>query len=250
MDLREFFHLVFLRQLSQRLSGRRWAVKGGICLRFFHRSPRMSEDLDLDIEPRIGMDALRNAVETSLEGRPTSSALAAKGISGVRATAPKQTRTVQRWKVALLTGGTNPLGTRIEVSRRREDPPFVAGTPGAEILERHALTPFMAHFYGPAEMASQKIAALASPTRTARRDLFDLDHLFTTLMVKPGDLNADRIRGDAATAADKAGGFTYASFREEVLPFLDESMMGLYAHGPAFDALKDRVVAILTRLTG
>ena len=68
-DLREFFHLALLRHLATRLSGRDYAVKGGICLRFFHRSPRLSQDMDVDIVSNVRLKTLQNAVDSILEGK-------------------------------------------------------------------------------------------------------------------------------------------------------------------------------------
>ena len=68
-ELRESFHLAFLRHLATRLFGRSYAVKGGICLRFFHRSPRLSQDLDLDISPEVRLKTLQNAVDSVLGGQ-------------------------------------------------------------------------------------------------------------------------------------------------------------------------------------
>ncbi|MEK7474884.1 MAG: nucleotidyl transferase AbiEii/AbiGii toxin family protein [Candidatus Coatesbacteria bacterium] len=249
LDLREHFHLAFLRHLSQRLRGRRWAVKGGICLRFFHRSPRMSEDIDLDVEPRVSLDALRNAVGPFIEGRLSASVLASGGVTGLASSAPKQTRTVQRWKVSLERGGDAPLTTKVEFSRRRAEIPFTSGTPAAAILERHGFAPFVAHFYDPREMAAQKIAAMASPTRHACRDLFDLDHIFDSLRIDIPGLKPVVPPAEVRTAADKLDGFSYASFREEVVPFLDGDLMELYDNRRAFDDLKERVAAALARLT-
>jgi len=240
LGLREFFHLAFLRQISARLAGRGWSVKGGICLRFFHRSPRLSEDIDLDSEPRIRMETLRNAMDTILESRAFSAMLAVKGIAAVRFSAPKQTPTVQRWKVSLDTGGNLPLSTKIEFSRRRSDTPFSRGTPSAEVLERHSMPPFIAQFYGPAEIAAQKITAIVSASRHVARDLFDLDHLFSVVRADPAE--SLRMAGqDRATVLDKVDSFSFRDFREEVLPYLDEDMMRDYARPESFTALQSRV---------
>ena len=63
--IRESFHLQLLRLLVPRLASRPYAVKGGICLRFFHRSPRLSEDMDLDITG-MPVQTLQKNVETVL----------------------------------------------------------------------------------------------------------------------------------------------------------------------------------------
>ena len=240
LELKEFFHLAFLRQISARLAGRGWSVKGGICLRFFHRSPRLSEDIDLDSEPRIRMETLRNTVDTILESRAFSAMLAVEEVVGVRFSTPKQTPTVQRWKVSLDTGGNQPLSTKIEFSRRRQDTVFSRGTPSAEILERHSMPPFTAQYYGPVEMAAQKIAALVSVSRHAARDLFDLDHLFTIIRADPAE--AIRLSGqDRETILDRVESFSLRNFREEVLPYLEEDMMRDYGRPESFAALQGRV---------
>lgn len=46
----ELFHLLFLQQLGTRLEKKLYALKGGCNLRFFFRSVRYSEDLDLDVQ--------------------------------------------------------------------------------------------------------------------------------------------------------------------------------------------------------
>ena len=46
----ERFHLLFLVQLGQKLDKRFYALKGGCNLRFFLKSIRYSEDMDLDVQ--------------------------------------------------------------------------------------------------------------------------------------------------------------------------------------------------------
>ena len=96
----ELFHLQFLRALLTGGDKRAFVVKGGCNLRFFFGSPRLSEDLDLDVVFRSAV-ALRNRVDRLLESKGLETILAAHRIAIVRASAPKQTETVQRWKIAL-----------------------------------------------------------------------------------------------------------------------------------------------------
>ena len=49
----ELFHLLFLDQLGRKLDKRFYALKGGANLRFFARSLRYSEDIDLDTVARL-----------------------------------------------------------------------------------------------------------------------------------------------------------------------------------------------------
>ncbi len=45
----ELFHLLFLDQLGRKLDKSFYALKGGCNLRFFMKSIRYSEDVDIDI---------------------------------------------------------------------------------------------------------------------------------------------------------------------------------------------------------
>src|SRR5262249_55619107 len=118
-ELRELFHLVFLRQIAQRLMDRSYAVKGGICLRFFHHSPRLSEDVDFDVSSRLPVKTLQNAVDTVLESKAFRSQLLPHGVTNIEISKPKQTETIQRWKIGLFLGESR-LSTKVEFSRRSE----------------------------------------------------------------------------------------------------------------------------------
>src|SRR5260370_39275203 len=57
----ELFHLLFLQQLGTRADKGLYALKGGCNLRFFFRSIRDSDDLDLDVHT-IAKDTPRKSV--------------------------------------------------------------------------------------------------------------------------------------------------------------------------------------------
>lgn len=223
------------------MSGRDYAVKGGICLRFFHRSPRLSQDMDIDIVPDVRLKPLQNAVDSVLEGQAFASSLLQQGITRVTASKPKQTETTQRWKAALYAGAGEPLSTKIEFSRRSGRIICSAGMPDAELLRHYRMTPFAARFYDAAPMAAQKIAALASPSRHALRDLFDLHHLLRVVLADPdgaaGLLEAKTLE----SALEKAGSFTFGDFKEQVLPYLSGDLIEMYRKEEAFDRQKSEV---------
>ena len=202
-ELRELFHLTLLRHLGTRLSGRSYAVKGGICLRFFHRSARLSEDMDLDIVSNVRLETLRNAVDSVIDGRALLASLMPAGITRLSATKPKQTGTTQRWKISLVLAGGESLPTKVEFSRRKDKIVHSTGVPDAELLRRYKMPPFAAQFYDAPSIAAQKTVALASPARNALRDFFDLHHLFFTIGVKPGELAALVDPRTVKAAADK-----------------------------------------------
>ena len=87
-ELREVFHLGLLHHLGLRLAGRDYAVKGGVCLRFFHRSPRFSEDMDLDVSPKVRQKTLEDAMDAVLESRSFTGSLIPRGIARLHVRKP------------------------------------------------------------------------------------------------------------------------------------------------------------------
>ncbi len=247
-ELREFFHLALLRHLGTRLSGRSYAVKGGICLRFFHRSPRLSHDMDLDIGADVRVDTLENGVDSVLSGRALLASLTPSGISRLASTKPKQTAVTQRWKVSLVLAGGESIPTKVEFSRRRERLVCSTGVPDAELLRRHMTAPFAARFYDAGSMAAQKIAALASPSRNAQRDFFDLHHLLIRIGVKPGELAHLVPPGAVEAAGEKAGGFTFKDFKQQVLPYLSGELIELYRDPKGYEQQKAEVEGALLEM--
>ena len=246
LELTELFHLTLLLQISRRLSGRPYAVKGGICLRLFHRSPRLSQDMDLDVAPQVRGGTLRSALDAILQGPALLAALAPHGVLRLRSTTPKQTDTTQRWKVSLELGGGVSVPTRIEFSRRRGELPASSGIPDAALLSQHRLPPFAAQFYDATEMAAQKIAALASPSRYAARDLFDLHHLLRTVGATPAEI-APYVRPEQmAQAVEKIQLFTHRDFTGQVVPYLPDTLAAHYRDPDAFARLRDDVAEALT----
>jgi len=114
----EQFHLLFLDQLGRKLDKRHYALKGGCNLRFYLRSIRYSEDMDLDLQ-FIPLDTLRDRVDQILTGASLARILQARGLTITHCSAPKQTETTQRWKLAIAVKGVDlTLHTKIEFSRR------------------------------------------------------------------------------------------------------------------------------------
>lgn len=246
LELRELFHLMFLRHFGDRFPDRNWAVKGGICLRFFHRSQRLSEDMDLDIEPNILVGTLQKGVEHILSGRAFMSNLSSRGITRMEFSAPKQTPTTQRWKISLATGGARPLTTKLEFSRRSRRISCTKGIPSMDVLERHLYPPFTSRYYGAGAMVAQKVAAMADSGRNASRDLFDLDHLLSSLGTGREQYEMLVGKADIRSAIANASRFTWRSFKEEVLPYLEPSVIGSFQGQEGFLALQSRVISALS----
>jgi predicted nucleotidyltransferase component of viral defense system len=73
----ERFHLLFLAQFSRRVDKGAFVVKGGCNLRFFHRSIRYSEDMDLDVG-EVELQVLRDKVREVIASRPFTQILEAR----------------------------------------------------------------------------------------------------------------------------------------------------------------------------
>src|SRR5690242_2108845 len=114
----EISHLLFLRAFGARADKNLSALKGGCNLRFFLKSIRYSEDMDLDLRT-MSVGTLRNNVDHVLAAQSFAQTLRAQAIEIVRTSRPKQTEITQHWKLTLrLTDSGAEVPTKIEFSRR------------------------------------------------------------------------------------------------------------------------------------
>src|SRR5262245_29558219 len=133
----EIFHLHFLRAFGARVDKALFVLKGGCNLRFYHRSIRYSEDMDLDIRT-MATGTLRSNVDAVLGATSFIRALRAQQLDVIEATAPKQTATTQRWKLNLrmLDQHAN-IPTKIEFSRRALDGGVRLAPVEGELIQRY-----------------------------------------------------------------------------------------------------------------
>src|SRR5262245_55478025 len=96
----ELFHLLLLDQIGRKIDKSHYALKGGCNLRFFLKSIRYSQDMDLDVHT-IRKETLRHAINRILSSTPFSLILRAKQMEIVAFSEPKQTETTQRWKIQI-----------------------------------------------------------------------------------------------------------------------------------------------------
>lgn len=239
----EQFHLLFLAHLTRGADKRAVVIKGGGNLRFFHRSIRYSEDLDLDVEG-IDPHVLRDKVRAILGSRPFSHLLESRGIEVEHVTEHKQTPTVQRWKFGLRTErGSRPFPTKIEFSRRGIDEGVEFGSLDPALVAAYRLAPFMVSYYGAATALRQKAIALAHRTETQARDIFDLHHL----VAAGASLDAlrDIDRDDLELARARATGVDFAIFKSQVLSYLQAEDQTRYDSRDVWDTLVLEVVEAL-----
>jgi len=239
----EVFHLLFLRALSARADKALYALKGGCNLRFFHKSIRYSEDMDLDIRT-MSVATLRNNVDRVLEAASFLQTLRAQQIQISQLSRPKQTETTQRWKLALRSAVAGPdIPTKIEFSRRALDEGVAHEAVDPEVIRRYRLYPILAqHYTAPAALA-QKIAALALRSQTQARDIFDLKLL---LDAAAGDSTLPtKIATHLPRAIENAMSIGYDEFAGQVLAYLEPEYQDHYRPRRTWEDLQAQVVNAL-----
>jgi predicted nucleotidyltransferase component of viral defense system len=242
------FHLVFLRAFVAKGEDKGLvALKGGCNLRFFFGSVRYSEDMDLDVVV-IAKDTLKKKVDRLLESPAVIAPLKTHGITIVESSAPKQTETTQRWKVALRRDGDElPIRTKVEFSRRDaiEGTEFEAAD--REVVRPYGLTPVLARHYKTATAVRQKVHALSARTEPQARDVFDLSLLLSRS--DAADLALDpAAKTWLASAIDHAMGISFDEYASKVVAFLEPSHAEVYSSRAAWDAMQTDVVARLEAL--
>jgi len=239
----EQFHLLFLAQLTRRVPPAVFVLKGGCNLRFFHGSIRYSEDMDLDLGG-IEKDAFRDKVRDLLASGPFGQILETRGIAVERVSEPKQTDTTQRWKLGLRVQGVGvPLPTKIECSRRGLEDGAVLGSVDPALARANRLPPFMVSHYDAAAALRQKIRALAGRRETQARDVFDLHQLLARGAALSGP--ADRSEGLVEQACANAMAVDFATFKSQVLSYLEPEAQAPYDASSVWDTIVLEVVDAL-----
>jgi len=240
----EVFHLIFLDHLARKLDKQKWALKGGCNLRFFFRSPRHSDDMDLDVQSVL-VDILRKKVNSILSGKPFKTILDVRAISIEHVTEHKQTETTQRWKLGLMVPGHDePVPTKIEFSRRGLEAGSVFEPVSPEIVRLYELPLVMANHY-PASIAwRHKIAAIRSRTTSQARDAFDLYLLLESGSISIAALKREE-KQDLAQIRENILAVDFGQFKSQVLSYLEPDLQPHYDSEATWDAMRWRIVEAL-----
>lgn len=241
----ELFHLHFVRLLCSGPQKGSFAIKGGCNLRFFFESVRYSEDLDLDVA-RLPVHALKERVTGILSGTALSTSLRSRGVSITSVSAPKQTDTTQRWKLGLaVEGHAAALHTKIEFSRRTTTEESKLEPVAAAVLAEHQLMPLLAPHYPLAAALRQKVGALIGRTIVQARDVFDLAVLFARAGGSVAALHP--VRSDIPKAVERVMEISYATFKSQVVSYLQQENIDSYGSPEAWDALQMQVIEHLEK---
>ncbi|MBU4369209.1 nucleotidyl transferase AbiEii/AbiGii toxin family protein [Patescibacteria group bacterium] len=249
LQLREIFHLEFLRWLGKKINPSYYALKGGVNLRFFYNSFRYSEDVDLNARI-IQVDALRDKVMQILKSIPFQNNLKPFGIDKIvppDIAKAKQTQTTQRFKIHLITPQNENFFTKIEFSRREFKNNIKIETVSNAILREYKLAPVLIPHYNIISAISQKLDALAARKITQARDAFDIYILISQIessdkeKIKP---NLENIK----KARENAFEISFEQFKDTVVSYLLKEDQKIYNSPLVWDEIKLKVINFIEEL--
>jgi len=249
LQLREIFHLEFLRFFSGKVKTKYFSLKGGANLRFFFRSIRYSEDMDLDIYG-VGVTALKDIVMKIFQAPYFQDSLTQFGIERIilpdiiRA---KQTETTQRFKIHLITFAGEDLFTKVEFSRRGFKGNIVVQSVSNGVLRPYKLPPLLVPHYDIQSSAIQKIEALASRAVIQARDIFDLYILSSQF--EPVRLKEIKIKNSRLTKAyENIFEVSSKRFRDTVISYFSAEAQAVYNSEALWDEIKLKVSDFIEEL--
>ncbi|MFA5088111.1 MAG: nucleotidyl transferase AbiEii/AbiGii toxin family protein [Candidatus Omnitrophota bacterium] len=249
LQMREVFHLEFLRWFSRKLKTDSYVLKGGVNLRFFFGSIRYSEDMDIDIQG-VRVDAVKTAVLEILSARGFLEGLKSFGVERVvppNMMKAKQTETTQRFKIHLLTFKGEDLFTKIDFSRRGMKGNAVVESVSAPILRSYKMAPLLVPHYDVLTATGQKIHALAQRSVLQARDIMDLFFLSSQCVRARGE-NPEVSKAVIEKAHENIFLVGFEQFRDTVVAYLGEEDRAAYSFSAAWDEIKLKTAQFLEEL--
>lgn len=253
LQLREIFHLEFLRWMSKKIKADNYALKGGVNLRFFFNSFRYSEDMDLDIHS-VNVNILKDIVMNILGTLSFTDTLNPFGIERIvppDISKAKQTETTQRFKIHLITSSGEDLFTKIEFSRRGFKGEALIQAVSDVISRSYKMAPLLVPHYEIQSAIMQKIEALATRAVIQARDVFDLyilnsqyNHAKSRQIEKLDKLGIDKFK----KAQDNIFEISFEQFRDTVLNYLAPENQAIYKTTVSWDEIKLKVANFIDEL--
>lgn len=226
LQIREAFHLCFLQEFLRKFDPKLVVLKGGVNLRFFFKSRRYSEDMDLDVKTASVATVRKNVLQTLTRLAFPMRIYGVTEIVPPSMAAAKQTETTQRFKIHLITQDGLELFTKIEFSRRGLKGETQFERVDESLLRNYRLSPVIVQHYAASIAFDQKISALAGRPVEEARDVFDLHHLLSFL---PKDYVPSSAKNLLKKAAERAQEISYEQYRESVVAYLmaeDQNLLG------------------------
>ncbi len=256
LQLREVFHFCFLERLLRMRDARLFVLKGGVNLRFFFRSPRYSEDMDLDVVGGSVATLRKNGYKLLQDGA-FRRALRTYGIADIAVNDPvkaKHTETTRRFRVQLVSTGGTRFPSKVEFSRRAASRGKSSGKEtdakameqiDTEVARRYSRLSFRCQHYSGEAAVIQKVLALAGRTVTQAREVFDLDILRRGGYMQ--NIPLQEILGPrrCAAALENLESLTFEDFSGQVVEFLDDEHAREYGHHAVWDSLVEQTCEML-----
>ena len=244
-QLREAFHLWFLHRLLMMSEINLYVLKDGVNLRFFFGSPRYSEDMDLDVTAGSVATLKKNGYKI-LEDGAFQRSLRVFDIDAIDVNDPakaKHTETTQRFGCALVRGSGVRLPTKVEFSRRADDPGEAAESEliDAAIARPYRKLAFRCRHYKGSAAVVQKINALADRAVTQARDVFDLG-----ILIRGGHLGTAIAEGalekaPVPKAIDCLMGLGWEDYDGQVVEYLDDDSREEFGNRAGWMSLQNLV---------
>jgi hypothetical protein len=248
-QMREVFHFYFLDRLLKLSDPGLYVLTGGVNLRFFFRSPRYSEDMDIDVLAG-SVQTLRKSGYKILNDGAFQRSLRSFDIADIEINDPskaKQTETTQRFRFALITPAGHRLPTKVEFSRRNEssDGDSESTLVDTEIARIYRRLSFRCPHYTGGAAVVQKVRALAGRPVTQARDVFDLAILFRGGHSPSAAWSKLLADGEHAKAIDCLMGLTWQEYEGQVVEFLETDSREEYGGKNAWNSLQNLVLSRL-----
>ncbi len=251
LQLREIFHLEFLRWFSKKVKTNYYVLKGGVNLRFFFNSFRYSEDMDLDIQT-IKVEELRDVVMKILQSISFQDSLRSFRIERVippDIKKAKQTQTTQRFKIHLITATNEDLFTKVEFSRRGFKGNNITEPISDYILRAYKLPPLIVSHYDIQSTIIQKIEALSTRAVTQARDIFDLYTLNSQYVShNTNHINIKINKTKLTKASENVLEMSFEQFRDTVLSYLSSEEQSMYNSSSLWDEVKLKVADFIEEI--
>lgn len=249
LQIRELFHIEFLRWFALKSRQGAYALKGGVNLRLFFKSIRYSEDMDLDAKG-VSVSSLQDAVMSVLENRSFRDSLKEFGIEQIvlpDLTKAKQTETTQRFKVHLLIESGEDLFTKIEFSRRGFGGDIKIESVSENVLRAYKMAPLLAPHYDSSSALIQKIGALTGRSITQARDVFDIYVLIPQCDLKQfrkEQMNSLKFKAAVKNIFE----ISFVQFRDTVVAYLSPEDKALYLNPAVWDDIKLKAANFIEEL--
>lgn len=251
LQIREVFHLEFLRWMGRKIGGKSYALKGGANMRFFFNSFRYSEDMDVDVFD-LDKDKLKSNVMNILLLPSFQDTLKSFGVERVippDISRAKQTDTTQRFKVHLIVFSGEDLFTKIEFSRRGVKGKVIVSPVSDNILRMYKLPPLLVPHYSIESAVVQKVIALATRAVLQARDIFDL-YILSSQFDGLSDEEIKLInKGNLFHACANVFEINFKEFRDTVVSYLPVEDQAVYSNAPSWEEVQLKVSHFLEQMS-